>query len=144
MKIEEFKIEHVQEVLSLHADVADGWGIKGLVNDAQNQNTKSFIIKKDNKIIAYCSYLVIDDAELVFICVDKNYRRQGVAEFLLKETIKIINQSLIILEVRSQNFAAINLYKKLGFKEIGIRKNFYSFPDDDALVLELTLKEKNI
>ncbi len=144
MKIEEFKMQDVQEVLALHADVADGWGIKGLINDAQNQNTKSFIIRKNKKIIAYCSYLVVDDAELVFLCVDKDYRRQGVAEFLLKETIKMINQPLIVLEVRSQNLAAINLYKKLGFKDIGMRKNFYSFPDDDALVLELILKEKNI
>ncbi len=143
MKIEEFKMQDVQEVLKLHADVSDGWGIKGLINDAQNSHTKSFIVRNGSGVIAYISYLNIEDAELVFVCVDKNHRRKGVAEFLIKETIKIINPPLVVLEVRSQNTAAIDLYKKLGFNQIGVRKNFYSFPDDDALVLELILKEKN-
>ncbi len=144
MKIEEFKLEHVQEVLLLHAEVSDGWGLKGLINDTQNTNTKSYILKKDNKIVAFCAFVVVDDAELVFLCVDKNYKRQGIAEFLLTESIKMINPPLVVLEVRSENQPAINLYKKLGFTYLGLRKNFYSFPEDDALVFELRLKEKNV
>ncbi len=144
MIIEEFKLEHVQEVLILHSEVADGWGVKGLINDTQNNNTKSFILKKDDKIIAFCAYVVFDDAELVFLCVDKDYKRQGVAEFLLKETIKIISPPLVVLEVRSKNQPAINLYEKLGFQKLGVRKNFYSFPEDDAIVFELKIKEKNV
>ena len=52
-------------------------------------------------------------------------------DFLHKEKI-----DLIILEVRSGNEPAIHLYRTCGFGKIGVRKNFYQFPRDDADIME--------
>ena len=62
----------------------------------------------------------------------------GLGEFLLTETMQIMHNDgvkLLFLEVRVSNFKARNLYKKVGFQEIGIRKNYYRIPEEDAVVM---------
>ena len=44
----------------------------------------------------------------------------------------------IVLEVRSSNVAAIRLYEKMGFVKLGVRRNFYQFPEEDADIMEFT------
>ena len=57
----------------------------------------------------------------------------------LSEKGKIDNRKRFLLEVRQGNKAAISLYKKLGFKEDGIRPNFYDAPKEDALLMSLEI-----
>jgi ribosomal-protein-alanine N-acetyltransferase len=66
----------------------------------------------------------------------------GIGERVLRqviEEVKFRGARLITLEVRPSNTAAVSLYKKLGFKMMGIRKGYYSMPPEDALVLGLRL-----
>ena len=90
-----------------------------------------------DKIVSYllCS-VVIDYAEILNIATLPEYRKKGFAEELLKYWLNFehIKNIKIILEVRAKNFPAQNLYKKFGFQQIHIRKNYYK--DDDALVME--------
>lgn len=75
--------------------------------------------------------------------VVKEMRRQGVARELLGALEKIGKQSgieKILLDVRSGNEAAHKLYTSEGFTEDGIRKHFYSDPDEDAVLMSKTVK----
>jgi len=72
----------------------------------------------------------------------EDVRRLGIGEQVLRqviEQVKFKGARWITLEVRPSNAAALKLYKKLGFKMMGIRKGYYSNPPEDAFVLALHL-----
>jgi len=136
--IEKFSEEHVDAVSEIHSTVSDGWSKNSLVSDIDNDSTQSFVAVADGHVAAFCSYLVTDDAELLFVCTHPEKRKQGIAQKLLTESMALLPPviSSVVLEVRSRNSAALALYNKLGFEKLGVRKNFYSFPKDDAVVMQ--------
>lgn len=73
----------------------------------------------------------------------KKYRRQGIGSLLLNgllERASVMRVESIWLEVRESNSEALNLYQKKGFSLIRMRKNFYTQPSENALVLKLDAK----
>ncbi|MDT0593888.1 ribosomal protein S18-alanine N-acetyltransferase [Glaciecola petra] len=92
-----------------------------------------------------CGYLLarisLDEAEIDDISVCKQYRRLGYASSLLSELISTLETKQIkriLLEVNSNNSHAISLYQRFGFRQIGMRKNYYDVQDnqkEDALVM---------
>ena len=137
--IQPFTQMYLDSVADIHAQVLDGWSKAGLEGDIANDTTPSYVAVYKEKAVAFCSFLVVDDAELLFVCTNPEYRKLGIANKLLAESINLLPQGInsVILEVRSQNDAAIKLYEKMGFATLGKRKKFYSFPEDDALVMGL-------
>lgn len=87
---------------------------------------------------------VLDEININSIAVDAKYRKLGIASMLIASLEKIFSGSAekLMLEVRSRNIPALNLYRKLGFSEDGKRKNFYSHPPDDAVLMTKLLKNK--
>ena len=84
---------------------------------------------KDGNIIAYLYYSdIYDRAEINQIEVETSYRNQKIATKLLQEMLKNIKKD-ITLEVRKDNFPAIHLYKKFGFKKTAIRQSYYQGTD---------------
>ncbi|MBR1892733.1 MAG: ribosomal protein S18-alanine N-acetyltransferase [Lachnospiraceae bacterium] len=79
------------------------------------------------------------EADITNVVVSPKMRKKGVAEFMLQELMKHAAENLGVqsftLEVRSKNVPAIKLYEKLGFVTEGVRKNFYTEPADDALIM---------
>ena len=79
----------------------------------------------------------VDDAYITNICTSQRHRRCGAANEILSEIerfCKSKNCSFISLEVRKSNTAAIKLYESHAFSAVGLRKKFYSAPDEDALI----------
>ena len=82
--------------------------------------------------------LTPDDAELTGIAVDAAFRRQGIAGALLqaaREALSARDIDRIVLEVRASNAPAIAFYEKHEFTCIGVRRDFYEDPREDALVM---------
>ena len=98
-----------------------------------------------NLVIGYVIFWVIgEDVQINNIAIHPDFRGMGIGEHVLRqviERVKFRGASLITLEVRPSNTAALALYKKLGFKLLGIRKGYYTIPPEDALVLGLHLGE---
>ncbi len=83
-----------------------------------------------------------DTADLLDIAVDENVRGRGIGSELMQfmcDECKRRSVKEIFLEVRTTNDSAIALYKKFGFEQISIRKNYYSSPVCDGLVMRKTL-----
>lgn len=105
----------------------------------ENPFSKNYIYKQNNMIYGFMNYSIIfEKIELNFIWVNESYRNKGVASKLL---MFLINESTdkenITLEVNINNIAAINLYKKFGFKEVAKRKNYYSGVDAILMIREM-------
>ena len=90
----------------------------------------------------YALQYVLDEAEIAIIAVKRKFRRQGMGRRLLEEIKSFaIGQKIrkIHLEVRSENEAAVHLYRSFGFVEVGRRKNYYEAPKDDAILFCLSI-----
>ena len=82
-----------------------------------------------------CSSVLLDEAELELIVIAKASRRQGFAKALMFEWCEFLRESLVtnaMLEVRESNVGAMNLYQQLGFKPVGMRKNYYRSQRSDG------------
>ncbi len=137
-KVRKFEHADVDAVARMLQNVPDGWSRASLAESLENDSIKSFVLETDNTAVAFASYVVADDAELVFVVTDEVYKRKGYGKFLLTESIKQLGLPCV-LEVRESNTPAIKLYEKLGFEFLGARKNFYSNPKENALIYKLDL-----
>jgi ribosomal-protein-alanine N-acetyltransferase len=86
------------------------------------------------------------EAHILNLCVREEFRIVGFGRRLLEHMLERASASGIseaFLEVRPSNLAAIRLYQRLGFEQIGIRRGYYQAPDgrEDAIVLKLGLRQ---
>ena len=89
-----------------------------------------------SNLVGYSSFLDIGDgSELMQICINSSYRRQNIATKLLDSCLAHMSTP-IFLEVRETNYSAQQFYYKYGFKQIGLRKNYYHDTGESALVLK--------
>lgn len=106
-------------------------------------NDNIFEISNEEDLIGYIIFHVSEDfTDIYKIFIRDNDKRKGYATDLLNKVIEIAkryNSKKIMIEVRSKNINAINFYKKNGFEQISIRKEYYKNPSDDALILERSL-----
>lgn len=87
-------------------------------------------------------YYVLDEGEIARIAVNPTFRRIGVASSLMEELKrKCLENGInkIMLDVRESNIAAISFYEKCGFMKDGIRKHFYTNPDESAVLMSKEL-----
>lgn len=120
---------------------AEPWTLAMLESELGNPLSVIETACRDGKTVGYAlGRVVADEAELLKICILGDYRRQGIAEKLLSELLAKMREkgaAACYLEVRSRNLPAISLYKRLGFAEVGLRKNYYR--DDDAVLMKIEL-----
>ena len=137
--MERLSIENLSEILELYKDnFADGWTESMLKSAFLSGRFLCFAKREDGKLIGVITLSVTQfDADIEGIVVHKEFRKKGYAENLLHYAENHLRQNKIqkiFLEVRKSNTPAKNLYLKNGYKEISIRKKYYS-DGEDALIL---------
>ncbi len=116
---------------------------KNSLVDALSKNPfKNFLIYLDNdKIVGLIEYdFIYDRIEICNFNVLDEYQNRHIGSLLLKEVINISKNNNVVnisLEVKKNNDKAIGIYKKFGFVEKAIRKNYYDGIDGILMVLEL-------
>ncbi|MFC3883403.1 ribosomal protein S18-alanine N-acetyltransferase [Bacillus songklensis] len=120
------------------------WSREAFYNELiHNQYARYLVMEDEGQIIGYCGlWIVIDEAHITNIALLPEYRGQGLGTELLRKTMteaKELGANTMTLEVRVSNHVAQSLYRKLGFENGGIRKNYYSDNQEDALVMWVRL-----
>ena len=134
--------DYIEQIFNLEKEI--------FKNSAFNRTYLDSLIKADNSFIythiidnKVCGYLMVLDSidvyEILAIATIKEYRSKGIAQELLDK----IKTKDIFLEVRESNQIAISFYKKNDFKEISIRKNYYSKPNENAIIMKLEVNVNN-
>ncbi len=138
----------VSEIESIEkACFSSPWSLDSIKNSLGNSNTRFLTAehKQSGAIIGFCAYTcIVDECEILNIAVYPEHRKKGAARSLLKTAINDAEKNGVrsfFLEVRESNLAAISLYKSFGFKCISKRKNYYSFPKEDALLMLLKIND---
>lgn len=143
MIIRRMKPEDAKEVAVIEKEVFSlPWSEKSFEDAVLKESNIYVVAEEDGVIVGYAgAWGVFGEADITNVCVRMDYRRQGIAEQLLRFLIeegKKDNVAIFFLEVRESNAGAIALYEKLGFQNIGVRKNFYEKPVENGIVMSLT------
>ena len=138
MEIKEFSTEYVKAVAKIEsACFSNPWSETVLEGELKNDCSHIYVSVEDSRAVGYAMlYVVCGEADIVRVAVLPEYRRQGIAEKLLLKSFEINETDAVFLDVRESNAAAINLYKSLGFEDTGIRKDYYSNPTENAILMK--------
>lgn len=119
------------------------WGEKEL-RDCLKKDFYVFFTASDDAdgtVLGYIGmYRVLEEGDITQVAVSPDSRRRGIGEALLRALLTYAKENgieAVTLEVRDSNVPAIGLYTKLGFKQIGLRKGYYSEPVEDARIYAL-------
>ena len=125
------------------------WTIKNF-KDCIEKGYYSLVLKEAKQVIGFAILSVsTEESHLLNIGLTALRRGQGLGRELLEKMImaaEVMGSKKIFLEVRVSNIIAIDLYKASGFKEIGLRKNYYRIKDgrEDAILMSKSLKKRFI
>ncbi|MBC5668983.1 MAG: ribosomal protein S18-alanine N-acetyltransferase [Eubacterium sp.] len=115
------------------------WSEKAFRDSMESDNTIYIVAKENDNVAGYAGmYLSFEEGNITNVAVNPLSRRKGIGEKIVRD---ILNRAYekgvrdVFLEVRETNSVAIALYEKIGFKEEGIRKNFYDKPRENALIM---------
>lgn len=115
------------------------WSKNMFIEELKNPLAHYIVMKNHKKLMGYGGmWFIYDEAHITNIAVDPDYRGKGNGDRLLKYMINYgldLDICKFTLEVRRGNFQAINLYKKHGFRESGLRRGYYSDNKEDALIM---------
>ena len=140
MMIEVMNSSHVAQIAALEKICfSDPWSEKSVASELDNKLAFWLVATEGDTVAGYIgSQTVMDETDMMNVAVHPDFRRQGIAGTLvnaLVEQLKTMGSHCLTLEVRASNAPAIALYEKLGFAQIGRRKNYYRNPREDALIL---------
>lgn len=142
IRIVPMNADHLEEIERLERICfSRPWNRRMLAEELENQ-CAAFLVAVDGDtgaVMGYAGLLVMmDEGYITNVAVFPEYRRRGIAAKILEVYLnfaKANDLAFLTLEVRPTNEAAIALYQRFGFEEVGRRKNYYDLPKEDALIL---------
>ena len=138
---------HIKEIAQLERECfSDPWSEASLEEELYNP-LASFIVaqRPDGAVLGYAGlHAVMVEGYIDNIAVREDYRGQGIADDLLDVFVRFgqAHLAFLTLEVRPSNQAAIQLYYKHGFAQVGRRKDYYKQPKEDAIIMTLEFGEE--
>lgn len=131
---------HIMDIVEIEKKCFSApWSKNGIAEEIYNPNAHFLAAVSDKLVLGYIGvHEVCDEAYVDNLAVNPNYQRLGIGEKLLTAAQNGAFDrgcGFISLEVRKSNHSAIALYEKLGYKKVGERKNFYTEPLEDAVIM---------
>lgn len=122
------------------------WSENSIRSELDNPLSLWLVAESNGAVCGYVgSQTVLEESDVMNVAVLDSARGAGIGSALMRELmlqLKGLGSEKLTLEVRASNLPARGLYAKLGFTEVGVRKNYYRDPKEDALILSISLKEE--
>ena len=139
MLIRKMTKDDIDSVLEIeNACFSDPWTRGMFLNELSQDITEYRVAVVDEKIVGYMGmYQTLDEGNITNVAVLPEYRRQGIANSLIAEFIKLAQEralAFLTLEVRKSNLGAIKLYEQNGFVDVGVRPKYYNNTEDAILM----------
>ena len=119
----------------------DAWSPDQFENAVKGNTQKILVLENDGIVLGFGVIMtVLDECEILRIAVKNEYRRKGLGSVLLDSMLEQARENgagIFYLEVRASNDPARMLYEKKGFTETGRRKDYYTNPKEDAVLMSL-------
>ena len=140
MNIVPMNEHHVSQIALLERECfADPWSQQSIASELHNPLSLWLVAQEGQTLLGYVgSQTCQDETDMMNIAVSPASRRQGIARALIEALVSALRQrgsKQLTLEVRASNGPARQLYESLGFLQVGLRKNYYRNPKEDALIL---------
>lgn len=139
--IREMTIEDIDQVLEIEKDsFTTPWSRDAfIVEVTENMLAKYIVADLGGMVVGYGGiWIIIDEGHVTNIAILKDYRGLGIGKKILEGLIYICSErniNAMTLEVRESNEIAKSLYRQYGFKEYGIRPNYYADDNEDAIIM---------
>ncbi len=140
MIVEKMTKKHLGDVFEIEKkSFTHPWSMESFSDELKKPNSFKFVATEGEIVVGFAILeTVLDEGNLLDIAVCEAHRKNGIGKALMKELIAVANDkklSFITLEVRASSAPAILLYEKFGFEVVGVRKNYYSKPVEDAVLM---------
>lgn len=135
-----FAKEHIDAVQRISTlSFITPWTKESVEKELENEMARYVVAVKDGVVIGYGGvWLILGEGHITNIAVHPEYRGIGIGDLVLEALISLCIMERVnsmTLEVRASNLAAQNLYKKHGFIEAGVRKNYYTDTKEDGIIM---------
>ena len=142
MKIERMTAAHLDVVCAIeNACFAHPWSRQSIEAELDNETTLFHVAVEDGQVVGYIGMsFVLDEGYIYNVAVKADCRKNGVGSALIQTLVthcRKNNFAFLTLEVRESNAPARSLYEKFGFIKVGERKNYYSDPSENAVLMTL-------
>ena len=132
----------IDEMMAVeHEAFTNPWTRDMYLAECANPEVSYFFLAREpsGRLVGFCAFWrILDELHINNLAVLPPYRRQGVASALLDRVLAeghSLGAAHATLEVRQSNEAAVRLYEACGFRVAGVRRQYYTKPDEDALIL---------
>ncbi len=137
MEIKKLSQEYIKDVADIEkACFSKPWNEISIAAELKNEFSQFYVAVENGKAVGFVGlYALTGEADIVRVGVLPQYRNRGIARAVLQKSLEHIDGD-VFLDVRESNEAAIALYRSLGFYDTGIRKNYYSEPEENAVLMK--------
>ena len=131
---------HVPQIAAMERTCfSDPWSENSIASELDNRLSYWLVAEENGQVLGYIgSQTVLGETDIMNLAVSPEHRRKGFAKALLlalMDALKSQGNRCITLEVRQSNLPAQALYEQLGFRQVGVRPNYYRDPKEAALIL---------
>lgn len=144
MTFREMLVEDLDQVVDIEQNLFSvPWTKGGFLTYLMKKDTMFFVVEEKERILGYCSMMtVLDEGDILNVAVRSDRQKEGIGQFLVDSMLRMAEMQgikLVHLEVRQGNGTARRLYQRLGFKEDGLRRDYYENPVENAVLMTKTM-----
>ena len=147
MTLREMTVDDIDAVTQIEKLLFhDPWTREGLFTYLAKDNTLFLVVEERGRLLGYIGFLyVLDEGDILNVGVIPERQGEGIGAFILTGLTRLASSlgiKTFHLEVRAGNARALRLYERMGFCRDGLRKNYYTDPTEDAVLMTLHLPEE--
>ncbi len=137
MEIEKLSEKYIKDVAQIEkACFSKPWDEISIAAELKNEFSEFYIAVENGTAVGFVGlYALTGEADIVRVGVLPQYRNRGITRAVLTKSLENVDGD-VFLDVRESNVPAISLYRSLGFYDTGVRKDYYSDPEENAVLMK--------